>query len=524
MKENASETPPTKKDKSKIGLLSILVGLYLGFVWVGVPVYNRFLKPRDPTRPVFRNGLTPDSPYSIEMFLEKNGKPVEVAKDTSFSYNWKNSHTKMFNITLPEDFKSNYSRQKLIFTLKYHNQCTKKQEVIGCSIPLYENLEERLHGDKSYVDGVIPKDAVGNKTDHFLSKIFFGIVYDTNERVFGENQLIDYIYSSTNSGQTLSKTQPCYHPALDCSNYWTLRRDKIPVSKMNETSLSVGFYTVWDYQFEWVKHFEMAQKNTALLVDVGSAFDDLKEMLSDNSYWYLGLLFTVNILHTLFFTLGMTSSYSFWSKLDSSTGLSPGKYYSDVIFQFIILLYMIDNDTSLLLIVLFGFEMLMTVYIAIKITGLSLRFVSKFPYVRFSSKQRDEETATHEKTAVKFMTKVILPFLFIYIAYSYTQIGNMRMYSFILKTLVTSIYVVGFINMTPQIYINYKLQSVESLPWKTMTYQFLNTIIDDLFAFAIKMTTLQRVSVFRDDLIFVIFLVQMWIYRKNKREEKKKQE
>jgi hypothetical protein len=56
----------------------------------------------------------------------------------------------------------------------------------------------------------------------------------------------------------------------------------------------------------------------------------------------------------------------------------------------------------------------------------------------------------------------------------------------------------GFIMMCPQLFINYKLKSVAHLPWRQMTYKFLNTIIDDLFAFVIKMPTLHRLSVFRD--------------------------
>ena len=56
--------------------------------------------------------------------------------------------------------------------------------------------------------------------------------------------------------------------------------------------------------------------------------------------------------------------------------------------------------------------------------------------------------------------------------------------------------------MTPQLYINYKLKSVEHLPWRTMIYKFLNTIVDDLFAFVIAMPTLKRISCFRDGNIF----------------------
>ena len=49
-----------------------------------------------------------------------------------------------------------------------------------------------------------------------------------------------------------------------------------------------------------------------------------------------------------------------------------------------------------------------------------------------------------------------------------------------------------------------------------MTYKALNTVIDDLFAFVITMPVLHRLSVFRDDIIFLIFLYQRWIYREDR--------
>ena len=64
--------------------------------------------------------------------------------------------------------------------------------------------------------------------------------------------------------------------------------------------------------------------------------------------------------------------------------------------------------------------------------------------------------------------------------------------------------------MTPQLYINYKLKSVEHLPWRTMIYKFLNTIIDDLFAFVITMPWLKRLSCFRDGNIFLILLTLLF--------------
>ena len=43
-------------------------------------------------------------------------------------------------------------------------------------------------------------------------------------------------------------------------------------------------------------------------------------------------------------------------------------------------------------------------------------------------------------------------------------------------------------------------------------HQALNTFIDDLFAFIIKMPTMHRLACLRDDLVFIIYLYQRWAY------------
>ena len=81
-----------------------------------------------------------------------------------------------------------------------------------------------------------------------------------------------------------------------------------------------------------------------------------------------------------------------------------------------------------------------------------------------------------------------------------------------LECLVALVYGGGFIVMTPQLFINYRLKSVATLPWKFFMYKALNTFIDDLFAFVIKMPMMHRVSCFRDDFVFIIYLYQRHIY------------
>lgn len=52
-------------------------------------------------------------------------------------------------------------------------------------------------------------------------------------------------------------------------------------------------------------------------VDIGGpeSFDMIKEMLVDNSPYYLAVTFTVSILHSLFEFLAMKNDVMFWRNL-----------------------------------------------------------------------------------------------------------------------------------------------------------------------------------------------------------------
>jgi hypothetical protein len=50
------------------------------------------------------------------------------------------------------------------------------------------------------------------------------------------------------------------------------------------------------------------------------------------------------------------------------------------------------------------------------------------------------------------------------------------------------------------------------MPWNVLGYRFFNTVIDDIFSFIIKMPTMHRAACFRDDIIFVLYMMQRWWY------------
>lgn len=120
----------------------------------------------------------------------------------------------------------------------------------------------------------------------------------------------------------------------------------------------------------------------------------------------------------------------------------------------------------------------------------------------------DPETNAYDREAVRYLSWAMYPLLAVYAGYSLLYKEHRGWYSWMLETAVGAVYTFGFVLMCPQLWVNYRLKSVAHLPWRMLTYKFLNTIIDDLFAFVIRMPVLHRLSCFRDDAIFLIFLYQ----------------
>ena len=106
--------------------------------------------------------------------------------------------------------------------------------------------------------------------------------------------------------------------------------------------------------------------------------------------------------------------------------------------------------------------------------------------------------------AFKYLGALCFPLAIGYCIYSMIYNEHKGWYSFVLSSTYGFLLTFGFIMMTPQLFINYKLKSVAHLPWRMMTYKALNTFIDDIFAFVIKMPTMYRIGCFRDGKNFSI--------------------
>jgi len=217
----------------------------------------------------------------------------------------------------------------------------------------------------------------------------------------------------------------------------------------------------------------------------------------------------------LFDFLAFKNDVSFWKNAKTLQGLSLQTVFLNVVSQFVVLLYLMDNETSILVIGSAGIGLLIEIWKIFRAGKVSYRLALGFipvPTFEEPEEYRTSATKEYDMMAMKFLGILLLPAVIGYSFYTLIFYTHTGWYSWAIGSLVAIVYTFGFVRMTPQLFINYKLKSVAHLPWRSFTYKALNTFIDDLFAFIIRMPTMHRLSCFRDDLVFLIYLYQRWIY------------
>ncbi|GFZ18715.1 transmembrane CLPTM1 family protein [Actinidia rufa] len=312
-----------------------------------------------------------------------------------------------------------------------------------------------------------------------------------------------------------------YYPTIFFNEFWLLRDKLIPI---NDTvtdlplNLEVGpiSMTKWQMFLQIDQSFQIHRSYGSMLE--GEA-DELKRVFLEGNPYLLVITMVVSVFHSIFDFLAFKNDIQFWNKNKSMEGLSAKSVVVSFISQLIVFLYLLDNDTSWMILASSGIGCCIEFWKIGKAMHIEIDRSGKIPKLRFRDRESysGNKTKEYDDLAMKYLSYVLFFLVACSSVYSLKYERHKSWYSWILSSLTSCVYMFGFIMMCPQLFINYKLKSVAHLPWRQMTYKFLNTIIDDLFAFVIKMPTLHRLSVFRDDVIFLIYLYQRWVYPVDKK-------
>ncbi|KAH9488723.1 Cleft lip and palate transmembrane protein 1 like protein [Bulinus truncatus] len=314
-----------------------------------------------------------------------------------------------------------------------------------------------------------------------------------------------------------------YYPVIYLNDYWNLNVDYMPI---NDTTKSLNLTLTFSPMslFKWQLYAAQGMRNkwvNMLGSDGGEDEEDqdsLKVAFLETSPYLLGLTIVVSILHSVFEFLAFKNDIQFWKSRKSLEGLSVRSVFFNVIQSLIVLLYIMDNETNTVVKISVFVGLCIEIWKINKVVNAQLDKENKIfgiiPRLKLIEKSTYTESHTKEYDlmAFRYLSWLLYPLLGGYAVYSLVYQEHKGWYSWVLNMLYGFLLTFGFIMMTPQLFINYKLKSVAHLPWRMLTYKALNTFIDDIFAFVIKMPTLYRLGCLRDDVIFFIYLYQRYIY------------
>ncbi|XP_022925289.1 cleft lip and palate transmembrane protein 1 homolog isoform X2 [Cucurbita moschata] len=312
-----------------------------------------------------------------------------------------------------------------------------------------------------------------------------------------------------------------YYPTIFFNDFWLLRDKLVQINgTVDELVLNLEVapisMTKWQLFLQIDQSFQIHRSYGSMLE--GEA-DELKRVFLEGNLYLLAVTMVVSLLHSVFDMLAFKNDIQFWNKNKSMEGLSAKSVIVSFISQLIIFLYLLDNDTSWMILASSGIGCCIEFWKIGKAMHIEIDRSGRIPMLRFRDRESysGNKTKEYDDLAMKYLSYVLFFLAACSSVYSLMYEQHKSWYSWILSSLTSCVYMFGFIMMCPQLFINYKLKSVAHLPWRQMTYKFLNTIINDLFAFVIKMPTLHRLSVFRDDIIFLIYLYQRWKYPVDKK-------
>ena len=256
---------------------------------------------------------------------------------------------------------------------------------------------------------------------------------------------------------------------------------------------------------------------------VGISENDLEEVKDFMTRQPLSVLAAIQIISMLQMWLSMMAfknDISFFKGRSDYAGLSSRTLITDAAHSSVIFLYLYDYE-NMSRIVLFqcGIGALIALWKVHKRMRLRVTWSYFLPWL--SSATQAEMSAGERATEdidvrlMRYMKWVMYPLSAVWGIYCLYHYQYSSWWSWFISSLADFAYSFGFVNMMPQIFVNYKLKSVAHLPWRVFFYKAFNTFVDDIFAWFImgdQMTKKHRFMTLRDDVVFLVFLYQLWLY------------
>lgn len=287
-----------------------------------------------------------------------------------------------------------------------------------------------------------------------------------------------FVHLETTGARDASGQNGWYYPILFVNTFWQLRDHMTELnSTVKELPLHITLNNMANWKFSIYASIDEGMKQNQRQAASGgpmpaggdgSEFEMIKRVLIDTNVYLLATTGVVSILHMIFEALAFKSDVSHWRNKKDNVGISVRTILANVFMQTVIFLYLMDNSegTSWMILLGQGMGILLEAWKITKTVDVRVRESepgSLLPYkITFEDKhklsQTEEKTKEYDEIAFRYLYMVAVPLLGAYAVYSVIYDTHKSWYSFVITTLVGSVYAYGFLMMVPSLYINYRLK------------------------------------------------------------------
>lgn len=142
-----------------------------------------------------------------------------------------------------------------------------------------------------------------------------------------------------------------YYPIIYFNDYWNLQKDYYPINEsLASLPLRVSFcpLSLWRWQLYAAQSTKSPWNflGDELYEQSDEEQDSVKVALLETNPYLLALTIIVSIVHSVFEFLAFKNDIQFWNSRQSLEGLSVRSVFFGVFQSFVVLLYILDNETN----------------------------------------------------------------------------------------------------------------------------------------------------------------------------------
>lgn len=245
--------------------------------------------------------------------------------------------------------------------------------------------------------------------------------------------------------------------------------------------------------------------------------DEIRYLMQDERLYRFILTQIISYIHMWVDYLAFKDEIGFYRGKENMSGVSISTVATRFVCSFVILLYLMDGGgTSWVVLLSLFSSCAIEAWKVWRLVNPKLSLVFPFVSLRQFQSSKERETAEYDRIATKNLAMILYPLVVGWSIYALQHYEYKSWYSWLISNLANAVYTFGFISLCPQLYVNYRLKSVAHLPWKVFMYKIFNTFVDDAFAWLIEMPWKHRIMTLRDDVVFLLFLAQVYLYKVDK--------